>query len=450
MTDPTSPDPFDPIALSGCACGRHSRAAECDAQTLPDDVIEAAALRALFPRANTRRRFVAAVGATAAAEALASVFPLGSLRAMAMDDPLGKLERASLKIGFLPINCAAPIIIADPMGFYAREGLKVELVKTAGWAIVRDRVASGELDASHFLAPMPLAMSVGLGAQPQAMRVASIQNINGQAITLSLRHRNNRDPRRWKGFRFAIPFEYSMHNFLLRYYLAEHGLDPDRDVQLRVTPPAEMITNLLTGDIDGFLGPEPFNQRAVFEKVGFIHILTRDIWDGHPCCAFGVSDRFVRTNPKSFTALFRAILKATAAANRPENRADIARMIAPERYLNQPEIVIRQGLTGRFADGLGNVVDVPDRSGFDATPWYSMATWMLTQMKRWGYVKGDVDYRQLAEKVFMLTDARRLMGELRLPVDAGASGYPSFKIMGRTFDPTQPDAYVRSFAIRRT
>jgi nitrate/nitrite transport system substrate-binding protein len=437
------------IAHGGCACGRHSSAAACDAQALSDDVVQASALRALIPRASTRRRFVSAVGAAAAAEAIASVLPLDDLRAMAMDDPPGKLEKPSLKVGFIPINCATPIIMADPMGFYAREGLKVELIKDASWALVRDQVAGGQLDASHFLAPMPLAMTMGLGARPQAMRVASIQNTNGQAITLALRHRNNRDPRNWKGFRFAIPFEQSMHNYLLRYYLAEHGLDPDRDVELRVTPPAQMIVNLLAGLIDGFLGPEPFNQRAVYEGVGFIHILTRDIWDGHPCCAFGVSDSFVRQNPNSFAALYRAILKATAAANRPENRADIAKAIAPRKYLNQPEIVVRQALTGHFADGLGHVVDVPDRSGFDATPWYSMAVWMLTQMKRWGYVKGDVDYRQLAEKVFMLTDARRLMAELRLPEDAAASGYPSFNIMGRAFDPVQPEAYVRSFPIRR-
>ena len=81
-----------------------------------------------------------------------------------------------------------------------------------------------------------------------------------------------------------------MHNFLLRYYLAEAGLNPDTDVQLRVVPPPEMVANLRAGNIDGFLGPDPFNQRAVYDEVGFIHILSKDIWDGHPCCAFGTSE----------------------------------------------------------------------------------------------------------------------------------------------------------------
>ena len=92
---------------------------------------------------------------------------------------------------------------------------------------------------------------------------------------LAVKHKNNRDPKNWKGFKFAVPFDYSMHNFLLRYYVAEHGLDPDKDIQIRVTPPPEMVANLRAGNIDGFLGPDPFNQRAVYDEVGFIHCSTR-------------------------------------------------------------------------------------------------------------------------------------------------------------------------------
>jgi nitrate/nitrite transport system substrate-binding protein len=85
--------------------------------------------------------------------------------------------------------------------------------------------------------------------------VPAIQNINGQAITLANKHKDKRDPKNWKGFKFAVPFDYSMHNYLLRYYLAEHGIDPDTDVQIRSSPPPEMVANLRAGNIDGFLGP---------------------------------------------------------------------------------------------------------------------------------------------------------------------------------------------------
>ncbi|MBD8254085.1 ABC transporter substrate-binding protein [Pseudomonas fluorescens] len=438
--------------LGGCSCGAHASEAEHlrDQERVSRDFIEAAAVKALFPHEPTRRKFLKAVGASAAMAAIASVLPIPALQALA--DERGPLEKKNLKVGFIPINCATPLIMADPMGFYKEQGLSVSLQKTAGWALVRDNMLNRELDASHFLAPMPLAISMGLGSSTQPMRVATIQNINGQAITLALKHKNNRDPRNWKGFKFAIPFEFSMHNYLLRYYLAEHGLDPDQDVQLRVTPPAEMIANLRAGNIDGFLGPDPFNQRAVYDEIGFIHILSKDIWDGHPCCSFGTSEAFIKENPNTFAALYRAVLKSASAASDPANLKTIAQVISTPNYLNQPEIVIRQALTGRYADGLGVVQDDPGRAGFDPMPWYSMATWMLVQMKRWGYIKGEMNFNDLAEQVFLLTDARAQMAKLSLSEAEAAprDGYKKFSVMGKEFDPAMANDYLNSFAIKRS
>ncbi|RZI62730.1 MAG: nitrate ABC transporter substrate-binding protein [Rubrivivax sp.] len=463
-------DPYDadrPL-LMRCACGRHGSEAEharqlnrdqavltlrtradamdtTDIEAESNQFVEAALVKALFPQDALRRRFLRAVGGGSAMAAIGSVLPIAPLQAMAQER--GALEKKDLKIGFIPITCATPLIMAHPLGFYAKQGLNVEVVKTAGWALIRDKMINKEYDATHFLSPMPLAISLGLGATATPMNVATIQNTNGQAITLAMKHKDRRDPKSWKGFKFAVPFEYSMHNFLLRYYVAEAGLDPDRDIQIRVVPPPEMVANLRAGNIDGFLGPDPFNQRAVFEEAGFIHILSKELWNGHPCCAFGTSTEFIQKHPNTFAALYRAVLTSAAMAREARNRELIAKVIAPQAYLNQPETVIAQVLTGKFADGLGNVRVVPDRADFDPIPWQSMAVWMLTQMKRWGYLKGDVNYRQIAEKVFLLTDAKKQMKALDQAVPDGA--YPKFSVMGKTFDPTQPDAYVAGFAIKR-
>ncbi|RYF71541.1 MAG: nitrate ABC transporter substrate-binding protein [Comamonadaceae bacterium] len=441
-------DPYDadrPLALR-CACGQnHAPSQHASAVAASDAKLEASLMKALFPVDSVRRQFLRAVGANTARAAIASVLPLGALQAMAQEK--GPLEKKDLKIGFIPITCATPLIMAKPLGFYEKQGLNVEVVKTAGWALIRDKMLNKEYDATHFLSPMPLAISLGAGSNATPMNVATIQNTNGQAITLANKHKDKRDPKLWKGFRFAVPFEYSMHNFLLRYYVAEAGLNPDTDIQIRVVPPAEMVANLRAGNIDGYLGPDPFNQRAVYEEVGFIHILTREIWNGHPCCAFGTSTEFIQKNPNTFAALYRAVLTAAEMARKAENRELIAKVIAPAQYLNQPEVVLTQVLTGRFADGLGNIRNVPDRADFDPIPWQSMAVWMLTQMKRWGYVKGEVDYRQIAEKVFLITDAKKRMKEIGQTPPEGA--YPKFTIMGKVFDPTKPDDYVKSFAIHK-
>jgi nitrate/nitrite transport system substrate-binding protein len=141
------------------------------------------------------------------------------------------------------------------------------------------------------------------------------------------------------------------------------------------------------------------------------------------------------------------VLNAAAMAREAKNRELIAKVIAPQQYLNQPETVIAQVLTGKYADGLGQVKNVPDRADFDPIPWQSMAVWMLTQMKRWGYLKGDVNYKQVAEKVFLLTDAKRQMKALDMKAPEGA--YPKFTVMGKVFDPEKADAYAASFAIKR-
>src|SRR5690606_25454338 len=99
-------------------------------------------------------------------------------------------------------------------------------------------------------------------------------------------------------------------------------------------------------------------------------------------------------------------------SSKPEHREEIAKAIAPKNYLNQPETVITQVLTGKFADGMGNVVEAPQRIDFDPFPWHSMAVWILTQMKRWGYVEGDVDYKGIAEKVYLAAECREKMKEL--------------------------------------
>lgn len=460
--------PFDadrPLMLK-CSCGRDHTVADHQAEVSAEaaatqlrarsltsefeaysnEFVEATLVKALFPQDAVRRRFLRAVGKGTAMAAIASVLPVASLQAMAQEKQ-GALEKKNLKIGFIPITCATPLIMAHPLGFYEKQGLKVEVTKTAGWALIRDKMMNKEYDATHFLSPMPLAISMGIGSNPMPMNVATIQNTNGQAITLANKHKDKRDPKQWKGFKFAVPFEFSMHNFLLRYYVAEHGLNPDTDIQIRVVPPPEMVANLRAGNIDGYLGPDPFNQRAVYEEIGFLHLLTRDLWNGHPCCAFGTSTEFIQQNPNTFAALYRAVLTSAAMARKPENRELIAKVIAPAQYLNQPETVIAQVLTGRFADGLGKVQSVPDRADFDPIPWQSMAVWMLTQMQRWGYVKGDVNYRQIAEKVFLLTDAKQQMKALDMPVPEGA--YPKFKIMGREFDPAKAAEYAKSFPIRK-
>ena len=174
---------------------------------------------------------------------------------------------------------------------------------------------------------------------------------------------------------------------------------------------------------------------------------SKEIWEGHPCCVFAASKEFITTAPNTYAALLRAIIEATAFAAKAENRKQIAAAIAPANYINQPEIVLEQILTGTFADGLGSVKTDAKRIDFDPFPWESFAVWIMTQMKRWGQIKGDVDYAAVAKQVYLATDATKLMKEAGLTPPTATS--KTFSVMGKAFDPAKADDYLASFKIRK-
>jgi nitrate/nitrite transport system substrate-binding protein len=440
MNEPVSEHPSVP-ATPPVDAGSDQRTSDLRFETTMERAVAGAVVQAAEP---SRRQVLAGLGAAALTALIAEVFPLRALTAFAADPP-GRPEKKDLSIGFIPITCATPIIMAEPLGFYKKHGLNATVKRAAGWAMIRDWAINKEVDAAHMLTPMPLAITLGAGSMPKPFYMPAVENINGQAITLHIKHKEVKTAADMKGFRFCVPFDYSMHNYLLRYFLAEGGVHPDKDVQIRVVPPPEMVANLKAGNVDGYLAPDPFNQRAVYENVGFIFKLSKEIWDRHPCCAFTVSKEFATDYPNTFWALFRAIVDATHYASDPAHRKEIAAAIAPTNYLNQPVTVLEQVLTGTYADGLGNIKKEPNRIDFDPYPWHSMAIWILTQMKRWGHLKGDVNYKAVAEQVYRAGDCDRVARELGYPTHPSTT--MKHVIMGREFDPNQADAYVRSFKI---
>ena len=293
--------------------------------------------------------------------------PAARFEAVGLADPgvLAGLEKPKLRVGFIPITCATPFIMAGPQGFYAKHGLDVTLVKFGGYAEIRDALIAGEIDASHVLSPMPLVMSAGIGSVAVPTRLAVIGNINGCAITMARKHEKAlASPKGFRGKVIAIAFEHSMPNFLLRNYLASIGLDPDRDVDIRIMRPPDMLANLVAGNIDGFLGPDPQNQRAVAEGAGFIHKLSRDLWNGHPCCGFAVLQRFIDANPRpmrrccapSPTPRFGRTTRPTAPRSPPRSRRQDMSISPP---------VDRGGARRPVRGRPRPPLSVPDRIDFD-------------------------------------------------------------------------------------
>jgi nitrate/nitrite transport system substrate-binding protein len=171
----------------------------------------------------------------------------------------------------------------------------------------------------------------------------------------------------------------------------------------------------------------------VYDEVGFIHILSKEIWEGHPCCSFGVPADFVKQNPNTFAALYRADADRRRDGARPEKPLADGRGAVARQLPEPAKTVLEQVLTGKFADGLGNVQNVPESRRLRSLPVVLDGLWILTQMKRWGYVKGEVNYKDIAEKVYLLTDAKKYMTEVGMAPPKETM--KKFKVMGKEFDP---------------
>lgn len=402
------------------------------------------------------------------------------------------LEKTELDLGFIALVDGAPLVVARERGFFADEGLSVRLVRQASWAAVRDLVGSGVLDGAHMLAAMPLASTLGLSGRRVPMATPLSLNINGNGVTLSCALAEEVDAarddagndtlataralreaivrRRDAGLpppTFGVVFQHSSHNYMLRYWLAAGGIDPDRDVRLLVVPPPQMIAYLTARRIDGYCVGAPWNNLAQRLGVGRVVANGYDIWNNAPEKVFSVTADWAARHPTTLRALLRALIRAAAWLRLPSNHAEAAYWLSNPEAVNAPADVIEDALaTGTDTSGIGPTFDRYAAS----FPWRSHARWTLSQMRRWGQMGDDVDIATTADAVYRPDLFREAAADLGLPTPAddfkpegvhdapwSAAAANSGAITlgadlfcdGRPFDPTRIDAYLAGFGIDR-
>lgn len=305
-----------------------------------------------------------------------------------------------LTLGFIPLNDAAPLIVAREKGFFAAEGLDVDLSREASWATVRDKLAVGALDGAHLLAPLALAAAMGAGSEPTPLVAPMALNRNGAAVTLSRRLGEAGDPeglrrlverRREEGasqLTFAVVYPYSIHSYLLRTWMAEAGIDPDRDVRLTVAPPPRMSELLADGVIEGFCAGEPWNAAAVAWGAGRVAARSSTVLPGALDKVFGVGAALARSRPEVLQAALRALLAAAAWCQAPGHHDELVSMLSRREYVGAAPDLIARGLSEIvFHDG-ANLVSAPRVTG------------LLESMARWGHLPDRVAAEAAAATVF--------------------------------------------------
>ena len=381
-------------------------------------------------------------------------------------------ELTRLKLGFIALTDCAPVVAAKALGLFEEQGLDVTLSREASWANIRDKVVSGVLDGAHMLAPMALACTLGVGGGPATPMIAPLSlNANGSSITLSRRlaeqvralggdeveagaPRTARALKRLiaqraaageKPLTFAVVFPFSIHAYLLRYWLADAGIDPDREVRITVVPPPRMAARLEAGEVDGFCVGAPWGAVIEDAGAGEIWVQSSKIWRGAPDKVFGCTADWAARNPQTLQAAMRAIIRAARWADAPANRDALAQMLAPERYVGATVPQMRRALVEQetFAFRFH-----AEDAGY---PRRAHALWLLSQMRRWGQIDETVDVRAAAERVYRPDLYLQAAEAVGAPSRGRELDSEPLKPMfdGRAFDPAGFEAYVAGFPLRK-
>ncbi len=272
-----------------------------------------------------------------------------------------------LQIGFIPLADCAPLVVAHELGLFEAHGLKVELRKANGWDQLVARLAAGEVDAAHMLITLVLAHNVAPGGwqEPFAYATCLCQHGNGITLSNALWRAGVRDAlgiatyleqNPEKVLRLGVVHPRSTHEYLFRNWLLRGGLTPGKRIEFVHVPPPEMVRRLRTAEIDGYCVGEPWNQRAVTSKLGYLVALSTDLLPPMNEKVLAVRKNWHESHAESHANLLRCILEAAVWLGDPEHREQAVDWIASKRYVNSTKEPIKAALSGELLAGGGRIL----------------------------------------------------------------------------------------------
>ncbi len=407
-----------------------------------------------------------------------------------------------LSAGFLPLTDSAILIAAKERGFASDEGIALDLIRETSWANVRDKLAVGQFEIAHALAPMPIAANLGLTPFDTRLIAPMALGLGGNAITVSNRllaemlHQHPFEMMNAraagealasvvragqgggrKRLQFGVVHPFSGHNFELRYWLSASGIEPERDIEIVILPPSLMADALAGGQIDGYCVGEPWNSVGVARGAGRIIATKSSIWASSPEKVLAVREDWANENAATLHALLRALYRSAEWCGEPSNYGELAELMSSPAYLGQPADVILPALDGSILGQAGLGQTGLGQAGAAATsdffqphsraatfPWQSHALWFYSQMVRWGYVNHSAAHAEIARRSYRPDIYRTVLAGIGAPVPAANSKVegaltqttavgvssqflylgPDGFFDGAIFDPDRLDAYIDS------
>ncbi len=413
-------------------------------------------------------------GETTKTDATSSASPSSpAMNVSAADTP----EVTKAKLGFIALTDASPLIIAKEKGLFEKYGMKdVEVLKQASWGTTRDNIAlgsdAGGIDGAHILSPIPYLLSEGkiTNGKKVPMYILARLNTNGQGISIAnefkdlkvalksdaLKESFAKIKAGGKDVKCAVTFPGGTHDLWMRYWLAANGVDPNNDVNTIVVPPPQMVANMKAGNMQAFCVGEPWNARLVAQNSGYSALITGEIWKDHPEKAFSLRADWVDKNPKAAKALLMAVLEAQMWCEKPENKAEMCKIVGADKWLKVPATEILGRQQGKVDYGDGRTLDNPDLSmkfwkDSASYPFKSHDLWFITEDMRWGYFNADTDAKKLVDKVNredLWKEAAKAIGQEAAIPKSTSRGVETF-FDGVKFDPENPSEYLKGLKIKK-
>ena len=376
-----------------------------------------------------------------------------------------------IKIGFIPLTDCASVVMAHELGLYKKHGVEVEVLKQPNWAILRDKLSTGELQGAHCLFGMPFSTASGVSkVKGDALKIAMILNNNGQATTLSSEAFPNVGYNDGPAFKkaiealrktgkeptFAMTYPGGTHDMWMHLTLANAGVDP-KSVKIKVIPPPQMVANMGAKNMDGFNVGEPWGGKAVADKIGFTFVATQDLWKQHPEKALVVNETFATTRRDDLKKVMMAVLEASKylddKAKFAPNRIETAKKIGTTLYVNAKPEVIEGRLLGDYNLGTapGEKKFSDDtmlffRDGETNYPRLSYGIWFLTQYQRFGLLDKAPDYEAMAKSVILSDVYKEVATDMKIAIPD--DDMKPFQIAADpgTFDPAKPGVALKQYA----
>jgi len=397
-----------------------------------------------------------------------------------------QLETSTINLGFIPILEAAPLVVGVEQGFFAKHGLQVKLSKQSSWSAARDNVllgsGGGGIDGGQWQLPMPQMITEGAITNGKKMPMVVLAMLmsqgNGIAAANAVRDANlsidlktsspgyfqSFQRKQGRKFRAAYTFPKANQDLWLRYWLAAGGVNPNTDVELLTVPAPETLQGMKNRTMEAFSTGDPWPSRIEQQGIGYLAATTAQIWRAHPEEYLAVRADWVDRHPKATVALLKGLIEAQMWLDKPQNKAEAARILSTRKWYNVAPAVLEQALTGTYTLGakgtpvkdpkLGPLFWQSDR-GVISYPYKSLTLWFLVESLRWKFYPGTVDSieeaRAINDKVVREDLWRQAAKQLGLPAkdipNSSSRGKEVF-FDGVTYDPANPQAYLNSLKIK--